>query len=99
MEEVVAFDVFIKRYGSCYANIIDNLDDTHPGCRKLIQNKGLSVQDQEKYLCRTAINQRGEQTINRDAKTSGEQKTLRHCMILQTSEGLSLSTNPFDHPT
>ena len=29
------------------------------------------MQGQEKYLCRTAIDQRGEQTINRDAKTSG----------------------------
>ena len=29
------------------------------------------MQGQEKYPCRTAIDQRGEQTINRDAKTSG----------------------------
>ena len=60
-----------SRYGSCYVNTIENLNDTHPGCRELIQDKGLSVQGQEKYLCRTAIDQRGEQTINRDAKTSG----------------------------
>ena len=60
-----------SRYGSCYVNTLENLDDTHPGCRELIQDKGLSVQGQEKYLFRTAIDQRGEQTINRDAKTSG----------------------------
>ena len=60
-----------SRYRSCYANTIENLDDTHPGCRELIQDKGLSVQGQEKYLCRTAVDQRGEQTIKRDAKTSG----------------------------
>ena len=87
---------------------------------ELIQDKGLSVQGQEKYLCRTAIDQRGEQMINRNAKTFGgikyfaldpnailkwtlnrsaQAKTLRHCMILQTSEVLSLSTNLFDHPT
>ena len=52
-----------SRYGSCYVNTIENLDDTRPGCRELIQDKGLSVQGQEKYLCRTAIDQRGEQTI------------------------------------
>ena len=60
-----------SRYGSCYVNTIKNLDDTHSGCRELIQEKGLSVQGQEQYLCRIAIDQRGEQTINRDAKTSG----------------------------
>ena len=60
-----------SRYGSGYVNTLENLDDTDPGCRELIQDKGLSVQGQEKYLCRTAIDQRGEQTINRDAKTSG----------------------------
>ena len=32
----------------------------------------LLVQGQEKYPLRTAIDQRGEQTINRDAKTSGK---------------------------
>ena len=31
----------------------------------------LSVQGQEKYPCRVAIDQRGEQTISRDAKVSG----------------------------
>ena len=60
-----------SRYGSCYVNTIENLDDTHLGCRELIQDKGLSVQGQEKYLCRTVIDQCLEQTINRDAKTSG----------------------------
>ena len=37
-----------SRYGSCYVNTMENLDDTHPGCRELIQDKGLSVQGQEK---------------------------------------------------
>ena len=31
----------------------------------------MSVQAQERYAVRTAIDQRGEQTINRDARTSG----------------------------
>ena len=59
------------RYGSCYINTLENLDITHPGCRELLKYKGLSVQGQEKYSCRVAIGQRGEQTINRDAKVSG----------------------------
>ena len=59
------------RYGSYYVHSLENLDITHPGCRELLEDKGISVQAQERYPCRTAIDQRGEQTINRDAKTSG----------------------------
>ena len=65
-----------SRYGSCYVNTLENLESTHPGCRELIQDKGLSVQGQEKYLCRTAIDQHGEQTINRDAKNVWGHKVL-----------------------
>ena len=39
---------------------------------ELISMEDLLVQGQEKYPLRTAIDQRGEQTINRDAKTSGK---------------------------
>ena len=59
------------RYGSLYVNTLENLDITHPGCRELIQFKGLSVQGQDRYPGRVAIDQRGEQTINRDAKVAG----------------------------
>ena len=41
---------------------------------ELVKN-GLSIQAQEKYPLTTACDQRGEQTINRDAKTAG---TLLH---------------------
>ena len=34
----------------------------------------MSVQGQEKYSCRVATDQQGEQTINRDAKVSGRIK-------------------------
>ena len=50
------------------------MDSTHPGCSEIIAVKGLSVQGQDKYPCRTAVDQRGEQTINQDAKTSGGMK-------------------------
>ena len=59
------------RYGSYYAEVLANLDRLYPGLKSLLKNNGMSVQAQEKYPCRTAIDQRGEQTINRDAKTSG----------------------------
>ena len=60
-----------SRCRSCCVNTIENLSDTHPGGREFIQEKRLSVQGKEKYLCRTAIDQREEQTVNRDVKTSG----------------------------
>ena len=50
---------------------MENLDITHPGCRELLERNGLSVQGQDIYPCRTPIDQRGEQTINRDAKVAG----------------------------
>ncbi len=59
------------RYGSLYVNTLENLEETHPGCKEVIELKGLSVQAQDRYPCRIAIDQRGEQTINRDAKVSG----------------------------
>ena len=46
------------RYGSLYANTLENLDITHPGCRELIQFKGLSVQGQDRYPGRDAIDER-----------------------------------------
>ena len=39
------------------------------GCN--LQQSGLSIQAQDNYLIMTAADQRGEQTINRDAKTLG----------------------------
>ena len=59
------------RYGSFYVHSLENLNNTHLGCRELIQEKGLSVQAQDRYPARTPIDQKGEQTINRDAKTAG----------------------------
>ena len=38
----------------------------------LERTTGLSVQSQDRYAHRTAINQRSEQTITRDAKTLGK---------------------------
>ena len=57
------------RYGSYYVQVLKQIESKYPGL-KLLLPCGLSVQAQETQLVRTAIDQRGEQTINRDAKTS-----------------------------
>ena len=58
------------RYGAIYIHSLANIEITHPGCKKLLLNKGLSVQAQSTYPLRTSVDQWGEQTTNRDAKTS-----------------------------
>ena len=52
------------RYGSYYTYILVNMEQVYPGVKEIISKEGLSVQGQEKYPLGTAIDQRGEQTIN-----------------------------------
>ena len=59
-----------SRYGSYYIQKLRTLEKSHPGCKELISGKGLSVQAQDHYPLRTPIDQRGEQTLNREAKTN-----------------------------
>ena len=40
--------------------------------KPLLDGKGISVKAQNSHFVRTSIDQRGEQTINRDAKTTGK---------------------------
>ena len=54
-----------------YVQVLKQIESKYPGLKELLLPCGLSVQAQETYPVRTAIEQRGEQTINRDAKTSG----------------------------
>lgn len=60
------------RYGTWYVETLKNLEIRYPGLKQLLQSEGLSVQAQSSYSLRTSIDQRGEQTINRDAKTAGK---------------------------
>lgn len=60
------------RYGSWYVELLRNIDTQYPGLKPLLKTGGLSVQAQPHYPMRTSVDQRGEQTINRDAKTAGE---------------------------
>ena len=59
------------RYASYYVGVLDNIDLLYPGARQLLSENGLSVQAQDRYLLGTAVAQRVEQTIKRDAKTTG----------------------------
>lgn len=76
------------RYGSYYLQTMEQIESLYPGLKEMLQYKGLSVQAQEKYSLRTAIDQRGEQTINRDAKVTGgiknfatrENSVLKWCL-------------------
>ena len=64
------------RYASYYVGVLENIDVLYPGLKELLDNNGFSVQAQERYPLRTAIDQRGEQTFNRDAKTAGGIKSF-----------------------
>ncbi|CAB4002759.1 Hypothetical predicted protein [Paramuricea clavata] len=64
------------------------MEHLYPGVRNFIDKEGLSVQAQDLYLLRTSIDQRGEQTINHDAKTSAVREIIR----VLTEEYI----NPFD---
>ena len=56
------------RYGSIYVNTLENLDTMHPGCKELLSHKGLSVQAQERYACRIAIDQRASRQLTKMQK-------------------------------
>ena len=43
----------------------------YPGLKDLFSVKGMSAQAQERFPLRVPVDQRGEQTLNRDAKTTG----------------------------
>ena len=59
------------RYGTCYLETLKQIDIRNPGLKTLLEKRKISVQAQIAYPVRTAIDQRGEQSINRDAKTAG----------------------------
>ena len=47
----------------------EKIDDRYPSLKPLFQSNGVSVKAQTTYPVRTSFDQRGEQSINRDAKT------------------------------
>ena len=54
-----------------YAEVLSQIETLHPDLKDTLSLKGLSIQAQDRYLLWTALEQRGEQTVNRDGKTSG----------------------------
>ena len=55
---------------------MDNIEKFYIDLKPLLETIDLSVQGQDRYAIRTSIDQRREQTINRDAKTSAGIKSL-----------------------
>ena len=49
-----------------------HLDENFSGMNELIGANGLSIQAQDHHPIMTAVDQRVDQTINRDAKTLGK---------------------------
>ena len=60
-----------SRYGSYYLRMLESIELQYPGCKEILLSAGLSVQAQDHYPNRKAIDQRVEQSINRNAKTAG----------------------------
>ena len=59
------------RYGAYYVHSLQVLDVTHPGAKQLIEKQGISVQRSHHKASRQALDQAGEQTFNRSAKSPG----------------------------
>ena len=60
------------RYGTYYVEQLHHMETLYPGMKPLLEGKGISVQAQNSHFVRTSIDQRGEPTINRAAKTTGK---------------------------
>ena len=67
----VLYKVNYARYGTYCISQLKSLESTHLGLREMLERQGLSVQTQDENPLRKAVDQRGEQTINRDARTAG----------------------------
>ena len=59
------------RYGTYYLQHLTHIETLNPGMKELLMAKGMNVQTQTAHPVLTAIGQREEQTINQDAKATG----------------------------
>ena len=64
-------DINYPRYGSYYVQSMKYINHLYPGLKQILENNCMSVQVQYRYTICTSIDQRGEQTLNKDAKTAG----------------------------
>ena len=76
--------VDFARYGLYHAEMLKNLDQSHHGLRTLILNRRLTAQALEKCPCRTAIDQRRKQSINRDVKTRNKLPSFFFLLLPKT---------------
>ena len=58
-------------YGTYYLQHLTHIETLNPGMKDLLMAKGVNVQAQTVHPVLTAIDQREEQTINKDAKATG----------------------------
>ena len=79
------YNTNILRYGSSYISFMENLMEKFPAEFKDLLENGLSVQAHDKYLLATASYQREKQTINRDAKSVGENVICSISNALETN--------------
>ncbi|CAB3980566.1 Hypothetical predicted protein [Paramuricea clavata] len=88
------------RYASYYVGVLQNIDIPHPGLREMLDKSGLSVQAQDRHPLITATDQRGEQTINRDANailkwTLNRSEEAKNKAKLFEMAGMSLSNEVY----
>ena len=63
------------RYGSYYVLLLEHLEETHPGAKAELQEKGLSVCRNDLDI-RQAVDMAGEQTFMKSSKTTGSLKNF-----------------------
>ena len=61
------------------------MENQYPGLKPLLSSRDLSMQGQSLLRLRTAVHQRREQTINKEAKTAG---TLHFVNFLSAIKGI-----------
>ena len=82
IERIIVWEYFLSfcfatnkinydRYGSCHVQSMKCIDHLYPNLKQILENNYMSIQAQDTYAIRTAIDQRGEQTLNKDVKTTG----------------------------
>ena len=75
-EKMLSFYFYFNKmnyahYGTYYLQRLTRIETLNPGMKELMMAKGVSVQAQTVHPVLTAIGQREEQTINKDAKGTG----------------------------
>ena len=75
-EKMLSFYFYFNKmnyahYDTYYLQRLTHIETLNPGMKELLMAKGVSVQAQTVHPVLTAIDQREEQTINKDAKATG----------------------------